>query len=194
MLICFEVVRKVARLDIKDEALLKIAEIMTHVMAINLLLFIAEVLTEYRSATSHAVHIHYYFQGYNGHVGLVPFAWMGVACNLSAFLIFLIPVLRKNFVTLNIGCVLVCLGVFIEKGIGLILPGLTPGTLGELYEYVPSASEMAIGAGVLAAGMLVFTLLTKIAIPLALGELRLPHRGVQGVTEPWSREARPAHW
>jgi molybdopterin-containing oxidoreductase family membrane subunit len=193
MLITFEVVRKVARLDIKDQALLKVAEIMTHVMAINLLLFLAEVLTEYRSATSHAVHIHYYFQGINDHVALVPFAWTGVACNLSAFFIFLIPSLRKNFLTLNIACVLVCLGVFIEKGMGLILPGLTPGTLGELYEYIPSLGEVGIGLGVLAVGALVCTVLTKVAIPLALAELRLPERGgLEGTTEPWGREARPA--
>jgi molybdopterin-containing oxidoreductase family membrane subunit len=194
MLMTFQIVRKAARLDIKDEALLKIAEIMTHVMAVNLLLFVAEVLTEYRSATAHTVHIHYYFQGIEGHVGLVPFAWLGVACNISAFLIFLIPKTRNNFISLNLGCVLVCLGVFIEKGIGLILPGLTPGTLGELYEYAPSISELALGAGVLGVGMLVFTLFAKVAIPLELGQLRQPQPIAEVVPERWAREVPPTRW
>jgi molybdopterin-containing oxidoreductase family membrane subunit len=194
MLMTFQIVRKAARLDIKDEALLKIAEIMTHVMFVNLLLFIAEVLTEYRSATGHSIHIYYYFQGIGDHVALVPFAWMGVACNVSAFLLFLIPKTRTNFFTLNLACVLVCLGVFIEKGIGLILPGLTPGTLGELYEYVPATSELAIGAGVLGVGMLVFTVLAKVAIPLALGELRQPQPIAEPAPERWAREVPPTRW
>jgi molybdopterin-containing oxidoreductase family membrane subunit len=194
MLMTFQIVRKAARLDIKDEALLKIAEIMTHVMAVNLLLFVAEVLTEYRSATAHTVHIHYYFQGIEGYVGLVPFAWIGVACSISAFLIFLIPRTRRNFISLNLGCFLVCIGVFIEKGIGLILPGLTPGTLGELYEYAPSISELALGAGVLGVGMLVFTLFAKVAIPLALSELRQPQPTAEAVPERWAREAPPTRW
>ncbi len=194
MLMTFQIVRKAARLDIKDEALLKIAEIMTHVMSLNLLLFIAEVLTEYRSATGHSIHIYYYFQGIGDHVALVPFAWIGVACNISAFLIFLIPKTRKNFITLNLGCLLVCVGVFIEKGIGLILPGLTPGTLGELYEYAPSISELGIGAGILGTGMLVFTLFAKVTIPLALSELRKPQPIADALPERWVRETPPTRW
>jgi molybdopterin-containing oxidoreductase family membrane subunit len=192
MLIMFEIVRKAARLDIKDQALFRVAEIMTYAMAVNLLLLIAEVLTEYRSSTAHTVHIRYYFEGIGDHVGLVPFAWVGIACTITAFLIFLISKTRNNLITLNIGCVLVCLGVFIEKGIGLILPGFTPGTLGELYEYTPSEAEFAIGVGVLATGLLVFTAFAKVAIPLALNELRQPHRQAVGIPAAWAQEARGA--
>ena len=75
----------------------------------------------------------YYFTGLEGHVELVGWSWFGASCNVLAFLLLLIPKTRKNPVTMNIGCVLVFIGVFIEKGIGLVLPGLTPGTLGEVY-------------------------------------------------------------
>jgi nitrate/TMAO reductase-like tetraheme cytochrome c subunit len=85
-----------------------------------------------------------------------------------AFLLLLIPTTRKDPVTMNIGCILVFFGVFIEKGIGLVLPGFTPGTLGEVYEYTPSLAEVMICIGVAGVGMLVFTLLTKIAIPLSM--------------------------
>jgi molybdopterin-containing oxidoreductase family membrane subunit len=191
MLIAFQLVRKAARLDIKDEALLRIAEIMTHVMGVNLLLFLAEVITEFRSATEHSVHAQYYFQGLEGHIAVVPFAWVGVVCSLLAFVVFLIPRMRKNFVTLNIGCVLAIAGVFIEKGIGLILPGFVPGTLGEVYEYTPAPVEIAVALGVVAAGALVFTLCTKVAIPLALSELRRPYRRFGGLAEEWAPEIQP---
>jgi molybdopterin-containing oxidoreductase family membrane subunit len=54
---------------------------------------------------------------------------------------------------------------------GLIIPGLTPDTLGEIYEYTPTMTELRVAAGVFATGFLVFTFLLKIAVPITLGEL-----------------------
>ena len=42
----------------------------------------------------------------------------------------------------------------------------SPDTLGEIYEHVPTLSEVRVGAGIFAIGFLVFTILCKIAIPL----------------------------
>ena len=170
MVLAFQILRKVADIRIRDEALLKIAEMTAIVLFVNLLLFLAEVVTEYRSATAHTVHMQYYFEGIQGHLSLVGWAWGGSLCNVTAFFLLLVPRTRKNPVTMNIGCFLVFVGVFIEKGIGLVLPGFTPGTLGEVYEYFPSRVELMICLGVAAVGVLVFTLLSKVAIPLAFHE------------------------
>lgn len=80
--------------------------------------------------------------------------------------LFLFPATRKNLVTLNLGCLLIYTGVYIEKGMALIIPGMTPDTLGEFYEYVPTMTEVRIGAGIFATGFLVSTVLCKIAIPI----------------------------
>ncbi len=53
---------------------------------------------------------------------------------------------------------------------GLIIPGLTPDTLGEIYEYYPTVTELRVAAGVFAIGFLVFTLMLKVAVPISLGE------------------------
>jgi molybdopterin-containing oxidoreductase family membrane subunit len=53
---------------------------------------------------------------------------------------------------------------------GLIIPGLTPDTLGEIYIYRPSHTEVMVAAGIFAIGFLVFTLLLKAAVPMMLGE------------------------
>ena len=63
-------------------------------------------------------------------------------------------------------------GVYIEKGMGLIIPGFVPGALGEIYEYVPTFIEKSITIGVWALGALIYTLLLKIAIPIYTGEIR----------------------
>ena len=168
MVLAFQVLRRQAKITIRDEALQKIAEMISIVMFVNLLLFFAEVVTEYRSATKHTVHMQYYFEGVGQHIGLARWAWTGATCNVVAFVLLMIPKTRKRLLTMNLGCVLVFFGVFIEKGIGLVLPGFTPGTLGELYEYVPSVPELMISVGIAGVGALVFTLLTKIAIPLSM--------------------------
>jgi molybdopterin-containing oxidoreductase family membrane subunit len=78
---------------------------------------------------------------------------------------------RKNIYTLNLGAVLIYAGVYIEKGIGLIIPGFTPDTLGEIYEYFPSRTEILVTIGIFSAGFLLYTLLLKVAVPIILGEL-----------------------
>ena len=55
---------------------------------------------------------------------------------------------------------------------GLIIPGLTPDTLGEIYEYYPTATELRVAAGIFAVGFLLFTLMLKVAVPISLGEFR----------------------
>ncbi len=164
MILLFQVLRKVTTFDFRDEAIQKIAEITVFVMAINLLLFIAEVVKEFRSDTAHLVHMKYYFSG------LTFYALIAIGCNIVSFLFFLLPRLRRNLVFLNLGCVLIMMAVFIEKGIGLVHPGFAPTPFGEIYAYFPSVSEWMIWFGVLGAGGLVFTVLTKITLTLVFDE------------------------
>ncbi len=153
-------------IEIKDEAIWKIAELMAYAMFLNLFLFGAEIFREYYSNTHHLIHTQYLFSGIDGHRALVPFAWASLIASVIAFLLFLVPATRRNLVTLNLGCLLIYSGVYIEKGMALVIPGMTPDTLGELYEYVPTLTEVRVGAGIFAIGFLVFTLLCKIAIPI----------------------------
>ena len=82
------------------------------------------------------------------------------------------PAARRNSVTLNIGCLATYAGCYIEKGMGLIIPGLTPDALGEIYQYAPTITELRVAAGVFALGFLVFTLMLQVAVPISLGEFQ----------------------
>jgi molybdopterin-containing oxidoreductase family membrane subunit len=166
MLILFQILRRTTKIEIKDEAIWKIAELMAYAMFLNLFLFGAEIFREYYSDTHHLIHSQYLFSGVHGHKALVPFAWASLIASVIAFLLFLIPATRKNFVTLNIGCLLIYTGVYIEKGMALVIPGMTPDTLGEFYEYVPTLTEVRIGAAIGSIGFIIFTVLCKIAIPI----------------------------
>jgi molybdopterin-containing oxidoreductase family membrane subunit len=166
LLILFQILRRTTSIEIKNEAIWKIAELMAYAMFLNLFLFGAEIFREYYSNTHHLIHTQYLFSGIHGHRALVPFAWGSLIASVIAFLLFLFPTTRRNLVTLNLGCLLIYSGVYIEKGMALVIPGMTPDTLGEFYEYVPTLIEVRIGAGIFAIGFLIFTMLCKIAIPI----------------------------
>ncbi len=172
LLFVIQLLRKFTRFEIQDEAIWKIAELMAYALFLNLFLHGAEAFKEYYSNTEHLLYTRYWFQGIGEHRTLVPYAWTAVGLNLSAFIIFIVPATRRNWITLNIGCLATYAGVYIDKGMGLIIPGLTPDTLGEIYEYVPSVTELRVAAGVFALGFLVFTLMLKVAVPILLGEFQ----------------------
>ncbi|HEX5050729.1 MAG TPA: NrfD/PsrC family molybdoenzyme membrane anchor subunit [Planctomycetota bacterium] len=174
LLILMQLLRRFTRFEIDDRAIWKVAELMAYTMFLNLFLLGAEVFKDVYSNTEHLVFMRYMFFGIGEHTAIVPYMWSSVACSIAAFLLFLIPKTRRNPVTLNIGCVLIWIGVYLEKGMGLVIPGMTPDTLGEIYEYFPSRSELWIAAGIFSVGFLVFTLMVKVATPIMLGEFRAP--------------------
>jgi molybdopterin-containing oxidoreductase family membrane subunit len=171
LLIVLQILRKLTRFEIQDQAIWKIAELMAYAMFLNLFLHGAEVFKEYYSNTEHLLFTRYWWEGIGEHRTLVPYAWTALGLNLLAFSLFIWPAARRNPVLLNIGCLATYAGCYIEKGMGLIIPGLTPDTLGEIYEYAPTLVELRVAAGVFATGFLVFTFLLKIAVPITLGEL-----------------------
>ena len=61
-------------------------------------------------------------------------------------------------------CVLLFIGIWIEKGIGLIVPGLVPSPLGEVVDYAPSWVEIGVTLGILGLGIFVVTVLLKPAL------------------------------
>ena len=177
ILILLQILRKTADLRIKDEAIWKIAELMAYAIFLNLFLTLCEVFREVYSNTHHILHTEYLYFGLDGGPGLAGYAWLSIACTVIAFVLFMVPATRRNFLTLNVGCVLLYIGVYIEKGIGLVIPGLTPDALGEIYAYRPTMTEIQIAAGIFGLGFLVFTLMIKAAIPIALGKLTYHPRG-----------------
>jgi len=179
MIIIFLIVRKVSKVEIDNKAIFKIAELVAYAMGINLFLLAAEFFKEFYSGSIHLAPMKYLYFGLHGHNGLVPWMWAAMIFNITAFFLFLSPKTRENMFTLIIACVLIIIGVYIEKGMGLTVPGFVPGTLGEIYEYTPTFIEKAVTVGVWATGALIYTLLLKFAIPVYTGELRFYSKKIE---------------
>jgi Ni/Fe-hydrogenase subunit HybB-like protein len=178
MIIIFFLVRRYTKFKIDDEAIRKVAEIIAYAMAINLLLLGAELFKEFYTDTVHVAPVQYLFFGLHGHNALVPWIWSAMAFNITAFILFLIPATRNNNVTLVIGCILIFTGVYIEKGMGLVIPGFIPDTLHEIYEYAPTGIELLLAMGIWSTGLFVFTMLLRVAIPILNGDFHIADDGV----------------
>jgi Ni/Fe-hydrogenase subunit HybB-like protein len=172
MIVLFQLLRKTTKIPIKDEAIWKLAELMSYAMFINLFLLGAELFKEFYSQTQELRYTQYFWFGLGEHRALVPYAWTSLFASVAAFFIFLVPKLRQNWATLNLGCLLIWSGVYIEKGLGLVIPGMTPDTLGEIYEYRPTLTEWSIALGIFGVGFLVFTILVKISVPILVGTFK----------------------
>ena len=168
LLVVLQLLRRFTQFEIQDQAIWKIAELMAYAMFLNLFLHGAEAFKEFYSNTQHLLFTRYWYLGLGAHRTLVPYAWSALALNVLAFALFIIPAARGHWIPLNLGCLATYAGVYIEKGMGLIIPGLTPDTLGEIYEYYPTVNELRVAAGIFSVGFLIFTLLLKAAVPISL--------------------------
>lgn len=136
---------------------------------LNLFMLVSELFTEFYSGGHHTASARYLFFGYHGHSALVPWIWTSIGLNVAAAVALFIPKVRQNVPLLMAACLATFLGVWIEKGMGLIVPGFIPSPLHEIVEYQPSLVEWKVTAGIWAFGLLVYTAALKIAVPVITG-------------------------
>jgi Ni/Fe-hydrogenase subunit HybB-like protein len=169
--------RMAERLMITDRALMTLRGIVQVSMLINVFLLVNEVFKEFYSGNLHVVSAKYLFVGLHGHHALVPWIWTAIALNLIAMVLLILPVSR-SLKWLNLTCVLCIVGIWIEKGMGLVIPGFIPTPLGAIIEYTPSLNETLICFGIWAFGLLCYTLFLRMAVPILQGRLSKANEGL----------------
>ena len=70
-------------------------------------------------------------------------------------------------------CAAVFVAIWIEKGMGLIVPAFVPSPLGELVEYAPTRDEVLVCLGIWAFGLLLYTIFVRVTIPVLSGRLTI---------------------
>ena len=138
-------------------------------VVINLIMIASELFTEFYTGGSHTASAQYLFFGLEGKYGLVPWIWTAMFCNVVAAGLFLSPLVLRRQGVLVFACSLAFVGSWIEKGMGLIVPGFIPSTLHEVVEYLPSLTEWKVTVGIWAFGLMVLTILLKIVIAVHEG-------------------------
>ena len=168
--------RMAERLMITDRSLFILRNIVQVSMIINVFLLVCEVFKEFYSGTLHGASAKYLFLGLDGHHALVPWIWTAIGFNLIAMVILVLP-LSKSLKYLNVACVLSIVGIWIEKGMGLVIPGFIPTPLGAVVDYLPSLNETLVCLGIWALGLLCYTIFLRMAVPILQGRMAKANEG-----------------
>lgn len=164
ILLCF-LLRKNTKFHVGPKPIQAIAKIVTYALLANIFFFMCEVFVAlYSEIPGHVDHLQYLFLGLHGHAALAPYMWIAWILSIAAAIMLLFPNLRANEKLLAVACVFTIIGIWIDKGLGLISGGFIPNPLHQITEYLPTIPEILIGLGVYGIGILILTLLFKIAV------------------------------
>ena len=170
VILTLQIIRRFTEYEISDKALGLLRNIVTIALSVNMFLLGCELFVEFYGESSHIVSTLYLYFGLHGATGLVPWIWTAIGLNTVALLILFLPLSRSlNF--LNIACVFLITGIWIEKGMGLIVPAFIPSPLGEVVEYAPTLNEILVCFGIWAFGLLLYTILVRVTVPVLTGRL-----------------------
>ena len=176
IILALQIIRHVTAYRITDKALLTLRSIVQVSMLINVFLLVNEVFKEFYSGNLHVASSRYLFLGLHGYHALVPWIWTAVGFNVIAMFLLVLP-LSRSLKWLNLTCVLCIVGIWIEKGMGLVIPGFIPTPLGQIVEYSPSLNETLICLGIWAFGLLCYTVFLRMSVPILQGRLSKANEG-----------------
>ena len=179
IILIFLIIRNNTRFWVDDSAIKLLTTIVQFCLGIAIFLTMSEVVVELYARTEHANGLYYLMFGLHGLTGLVPWFWSSVVLMIVAFVMLFMPSFRNDFNKLQIPCTMAFAGIWIEKGMGLIVPGYIPSPIGEVTEYHPSFVEWLLTLGIWAFGFFILTILLKGAIGILLGEIK--YGGTQAV-------------
>jgi molybdopterin-containing oxidoreductase family membrane subunit len=157
--------RRFGGFDAGRDAISKLATIVTYAMIINLFFVLMELFTAFYSAMpEHVDHFRFMYWGLEGNTQLVPWMWISAALGIASVVILLQRRLRENRTWLTVAAVAVVAGIWIEKGLGMVITGFVPSPIGTVTSYSPTWPELGISAGIYAFGILLVTIFFKITL------------------------------
>ena len=175
MILLLGFIKAETRYPIEEGALSKLALVTTVAAQINLVMLLSELFYKFYFPTHHSINARYLFFGLDGYNALVPWVWTAIGFNVLATLILTIHPLRRDHRWLLPACLILFVAIWVEKGMGLVIPGFVPSSLGEIVEYTPTWVEVAVTAGIWAMGLFALTVLVRVALPIELGHARSPY-------------------
>ena len=158
-------IRRFTNFDPGREQIQALAKTVAYAICINVFFFLCEVFVAfYSNIPGHTTHIQYLFSGIHGHGALVPWMWASMILMAAGIVLTVTPATRKNESSLMIACIVIIMGTWIDKGLGMISGGFVPNPMHEVNEYAPTMPEIGITLAVYAIGALVLTVLYKMAV------------------------------
>ncbi|MEC4686558.1 MAG: NrfD/PsrC family molybdoenzyme membrane anchor subunit [Nitrospirota bacterium] len=161
------IVRKLTKFDPGKEPIQALGKIVTYAIIASTFFLGLEVFTAfYSKIPGHMASFQYLYAGLDGVGKLVPMMWLSTILAVVAIILLVNPNTRKNESILAFACVAAFISLWIDKGLGLIVGGFVPNPFERVTEYWPTLPETVITIGVWAIGLLVLTVLYKVAISI----------------------------
>lgn len=157
--------KRVTSFDPGREAVKTLSTIITYAMCVNVFFFLLEIFTAfYSNMPGHMDPIVFLFSGYEGHTYMTPFMWTAAFLGIGS-LVMLIPYKWRYTPEILVpALIMLVIGTWLDKGMGLIVAGFTPNPFERVTEYMPTGPEMMIALMIYALGGVVLTILWKIAL------------------------------
>lgn len=161
-----------------SEAIRSLAKIITYAMLLNVFFLGLEFFTSFYSQIPGHMHTwQYLYVGLEGHGRMVPWMWTSAFMGITALILLVNPGTRNNEAVLPWTLIMLVAATWIDKGLALVSGGFIPSPLEHVTEYWPTPPELMISFGVYAIGLLVMTILYKVAVGVKeeMAGVEIPH-------------------
>jgi molybdopterin-containing oxidoreductase family membrane subunit len=161
-----------------SEAIRSLAKIITYAMLLNVFFLGLEFFTSFYSQIPGHMHTwQYLYVGLEGHGRMVPWMWTSAFLGIAALILLVNPGTRNNEAVLPWTLIMLVAATWIDKGLALVAGGFIPSPLDHVTEYWPTPPELMISFGVYAIGLLVMTILYKVAVGVKeeMAGVEIPH-------------------
>ena len=161
ILICF-LLKKLTGFDAGEKAIKMLSTTAIYAYIATMIMMAGEFFTAYYSGVpAHKIALTYLFFGYHGHNEFVPLMMLFVVCVIVTLVLLIPTKFRYNKATMIVGCICLFLSMYIEKGLTVVIGGLSENPFGEIVDYIPGKIELAVIVGVFAIGILILSILLK---------------------------------
>ncbi|MCL4558137.1 MAG: polysulfide reductase NrfD [Deltaproteobacteria bacterium] len=148
-----------------EESIKALAKIVAYAMSANVFFLLLEVFTAFYSRIPDEMNpFKYLFAGLDGHTALRVRAVLRPGLGIASLAILIPPQSRNNTKLLTVALIALVVSTWIDKGFSLIAAGFVPNPFGRITEYLPTFPEIMIALGVYTVGLLILTVLWKVAI------------------------------
>ncbi len=166
LLLLMFLLKRLTKFDPGKEAVKTLTVIITYAMCINVFFYILEIFTVFYSGlTSHQYPLIYLFAGLNGEMSWVTTCmWAAVIMAFGCLSILIPPKRRHDPRLLPYALIMLVIASWIDKGLGLLIGGFTPNPFKGVTMYTPTLPEITVAVAIYAVGLLVLSILWKIAL------------------------------
>jgi molybdopterin-containing oxidoreductase family membrane subunit len=166
---------RVAGFDAGREAIARLRLIVTYALGINAFFLLVELFTVfYAQVPDHLAHYRALFGGGDGPGGLSGVMWSSIALSTLALVLLLAsgrgetgPARADSPARdrlLLAGCAAAFVGLWLDKGLAIVVAGFMPSPLGDAVTYVPTVPEVLVALGIWALVALMVTVFYKVTL------------------------------